>query len=258
MSSYDGFRNEQTGGMIMVTRIDRPYEDVRAAMEANLAADGVTPDYAEDLAQGDLPGRLVLVSQARGGEFTSSWQRLLGSGEETIVISGICSQAPCDEQLEQLEAALRSAVWDSDAPQQLGVHLVDTGGLQAIMEDERELMYSSDGTLAGDVVFHVSLVPGSISDEQRQRALDRFEALHGFEAQDVKPVTIDGLEGRVSVGASKAAANGKLFYDVVLFDREGIWYLSGNARKDSPATREVFERMASSFARGSAARFSGG
>jgi hypothetical protein len=255
LPGYDGFHNEQTGGMIMVTSVDTPYADVRTAMETNFANEGIATTHAEDLAQGQLPGRLLLFSQEQAGRLTSTWYWLFGNDERSIVISGTCAQMPCDAELEQLEAALRSAVWDANAPENVGLHLTDTAGLQPIMEDERELMYSSDGTLAGEVVFRVSLVPGAISEEQRQRALDMFEALHGFEPQEVKSVTIDGLEGQASMGASK---DKKLFYVVVLFDKSGIWHLTGNARKDSAANREVLVRVANSFVRGSAARYSGG
>jgi len=249
LTGYDGFANEATMSTIMVHTVDRAYVETMKAHEANLER---PPVSSEDLPQGEHPGRLVLTTRGEGPTATQTWSWMFGDAKQTIVVSGGCSKA-CDQELDLLEAAVRSAIWDADTPQQSGLTLTDSAGLQVVMQDDKRLLYSSDGTLGGDLRFDVTLVPGEVGERQRTHALSSFEKLNGYVASEIVDVSIDGLEGKAFSGSNPES--GQLSYEVVLFDRAGIWYLRGSATKSSAENLALLTRVAKSLSRGSSARF---
>jgi hypothetical protein len=256
-STFTGFQHLERGTSIVVTTLPGPYEEIRSGLEnrAKLAEKGMVLVASEDRPKGEIPGRLFRVEQHTQELTAQKWLWVGGTSNETVLITGTCISAPCDDDLEALRNSILSAQWDqTNAPDPmagLGFALEDTGGLNFQHRSLNNVVY---GDKSDDVFFFIgpALNAGATTD-QKGFARRRFKAFNfaDISIESERGVEIDGLPGYVIVGQGKEPDGRRMFmYSAIVYEAENYWIAFGSVPLAERARYEaVFEKMAKSLRR---------
>lgn len=263
---FPGYGREAQGSSIVVTELPGPYAELAAGLSnsAELKRRGMTLLGQEQVQVNGQKGLLLQIQQQAAGIDFLKWILLLGTEQESVLITATLPKELEGTLSEPLKASLLTTQWDNRQPialtDGLNFSLGESGELKPAKRLANAVLYTKGGVFPTaaieEPIFVVApaLSRQAIADPEifAKKRVMATEGTVGVALQSQKKIKIDDLDGYEIIAWGEEADSGAplLIYQVMLFEVDTYYLMQGLVgRQEGEGYLPDFRAIATSFKR---------